>query len=176
MVTAYKSLRFLGFPRHRVGKDGSVWVKKRNGCWMKLSPYPWGSKGYPTISLWEKGRSKGFLVHRLVLLAFVGPCPEGMQCQHFPDPNPTNNQLDNLSWGTALENQQDRNLHGTGHKKTSARGEKQGCAKLKVDEVRTIRNLYATGKYTQVTLARRFGVDQERISRIVRRQAWAHVT
>lgn len=45
----------------------------------------------------------GRLVHALVLLAFVGPRPEGMECCHWDD-NPKNNSVDNLRWGTRAEN------------------------------------------------------------------------
>jgi hypothetical protein len=53
------------------------------------------------------------MVHRLVLEAFVGPCPIGMQCRHFPDPNPANCNLKNLQWGTPMENTEDKRVHGT---------------------------------------------------------------
>jgi hypothetical protein len=42
-------------------------------------------------------------VHHLVLEAFVGPCPEGMECLHGDD-IPDNNILSNLQWGTRLAN------------------------------------------------------------------------
>lgn len=45
-------------------------------------------------------------VHSLVLEAFTGPCPEGMEARHLDD-NPTNNRLENLVWGTRSENSQD---------------------------------------------------------------------
>jgi len=36
-------------------------------------------------------------VDHLVLLAFVGPCPEGYECRHL-DGDPANNHVDNLRW------------------------------------------------------------------------------
>lgn len=54
------------------------------------------------------------LVHRLVLEAFVGPCPEGMEGCHG-DGDPTNNSLGNLRWDTATSNQLDKVRHGTHH-------------------------------------------------------------
>lgn len=50
-------------------------------------------------------------VHRLVLEAFVGPCPAGMECRHL-NGNPSDNRLENLAWGTKRENGYDRVLHG----------------------------------------------------------------
>jgi hypothetical protein len=58
-------------------------------------------------------KERNVTVHSLVLEAFVGPRPDGMQCRHFPDRNPTNNRVSNLSWGTPLENANDRRVHGT---------------------------------------------------------------
>ena len=52
------------------------------------------------------GKSKK-QVHRLVLEAFVGPCPEGMECCHWDD-NPQNNHLSNLRWDTRSANRIDR--------------------------------------------------------------------
>jgi hypothetical protein len=58
------------------------------------------------------GVKKGMVrLHRLVLLAFVGPCPEGKECRHL-DGNRQNNRLTNLCWGTRSENAQDRVRHG----------------------------------------------------------------
>lgn len=53
-----------------------------------------------------------FQVHQLVMLAFVGPCPEGMEVRHL-DSVPWNNVLTNLTYGTRLENARDRVLNGT---------------------------------------------------------------
>lgn len=52
-------------------------------------------------------------VHRLVLLAFVGPPPPGTEACHSPDPDPLNNRLENLRWDTSSENMRDRVRHGT---------------------------------------------------------------
>lgn len=67
--------------------------------------------GHLRVKLTKDGSSKTAAVHRLVLEAFVGPCPEGMECLHKDD-IPSNNRLDNLRWGTRLENHQDRRKNG----------------------------------------------------------------
>lgn len=59
------------------------------------------------------GKARSYYVHRLVLEAFVGPCPEGMEARHFPDRDPTNNCVWNLGWGTHTQNMADREQHGT---------------------------------------------------------------
>lgn len=53
------------------------------------------------------------LIHRLVLEAFVGPCPPGMEACHN-DGDPANNSLGNLRWDTHLANMHDKVRHGYG--------------------------------------------------------------
>lgn len=53
-------------------------------------------------------------VHRLVLDAFVGPRPTGMECCHN-DGDPTNNHVSNLRWDTKSANCLDSVQHGTHH-------------------------------------------------------------
>lgn len=52
------------------------------------------------------------LVHRIVLEAFDGPCPEGQECRHL-DGDANNNRRTNLRWGTRSENNDDAVEHGT---------------------------------------------------------------
>ena len=51
-------------------------------------------------------------MHRLVLGAFAGPPPEGMEGCH-EDNDKTNNRLDNLRWDTRPGNHSDKARHGT---------------------------------------------------------------
>lgn len=51
-------------------------------------------------------------VHVQVALAFLGPRPDGLVIRHL-DGNATNNHLDNLAYGTFLENSADQRKHGT---------------------------------------------------------------
>ena len=73
---------------------------------------------YLHVDLSSSGRSRSHRVHRLVLAAFVGPCPEGMECRHLNGKS-TDNRLGNLKWGTPAENREDQRRHGTGGEKYS---------------------------------------------------------
>lgn len=53
-------------------------------------------------------------VHRLVLEAFVGPCPDGTVGCHN-DGDTTNNSVGNLRWDTPGANNRDKRTHGTDH-------------------------------------------------------------
>ena len=69
--------------------------------------------GHHTVTLFgaTKKDRKHHYVHRLVLAAFVGPCPAGMNGCHN-DGVPENNHVSNLRWDTQSENARDRVRHG----------------------------------------------------------------
>lgn len=88
----------------RTAWNGRVEHKLRERILKQInSPGP-----YMSVNLF--GRVE--MVHRLVLEAFVGPCPDGMECCHY-DGNPKNNNLDNLRWDTPKSNQGDRYKHAS---------------------------------------------------------------
>lgn len=124
-----------------------------------------GFAGRRFVMLCKHSRGKRFQVHRLVLAAFVGECPEGMECRHL-DGDHTNNRLENLRWGTRVQNAQDRVRHGT-----HARGEQAAAAKLTEAQVREIR---ADPRGAR-RLARVYGVSMVAIHYIKTRRTWTHV-
>lgn len=68
-------------------------------------------RGYEGVHLYRRGRGEGFSVHRLVMAAFVGPCPDGMEVRHL-NGDPADNRLTNLRYGTSYENKIDIIRHG----------------------------------------------------------------
>lgn len=68
--------------------------------------------GYHVIRVKRDGKQRKLRIHRLVLEAFVGPCPDGMECCHN-DGDPGNNRLSNLRWDTKSANEFDQVRHGT---------------------------------------------------------------
>lgn len=76
-----------------------------------MTPYPMRN-GYLIVTLWRQGKQRTWLVHRLVLSAFVGLPAEGDEGLHR-DGDQTNNTLANLAWGTHSDNQFDQVAHGT---------------------------------------------------------------
>lgn len=71
-------------------------------------------KGYPCVSLSKSGTVRQRYVHDLVLLAFEGIKPRGLEVRH-QDGNPLNTQRTNLIYGTRSENFRDMREHGTHH-------------------------------------------------------------
>jgi hypothetical protein len=80
----------------------------------KILPGSINKFGYVTVALCRNNKRHYRLVHRLVLVAFVGPCPDGMEGCHY-DGDPSNNALSNLRWDTRSANTYDRVRHGTHH-------------------------------------------------------------
>lgn len=77
---------------------------------------------YYSVGLSRHGKKSRHSVHRLVLQAFVGPCPDGMEACHN-NGDYTDNRLANLRWDTKAENGADKIQHRThcarGHEYTS---------------------------------------------------------
>lgn len=70
------------------------------------------------VTLWKEGKSKDYLVHRLVALAFLEQ-PKGKDCVNHIDGNPKNNNISNLEWCDHKENNNhafDTGLISTGRK------------------------------------------------------------
>ncbi len=104
------------------------------------------------------------LVARIVLVAFVGPCPERMECCHN-DGDETNNRLANLRWDTHSANLLDKRRHGT-----MPCGERHPKAKLSDMDIAEILRLGQAGE-GHTGLARRFGVSGARIGQIIKKGA-----
>lgn len=66
------------------------------------------------VVLHSGGPRRDALVHHLVLEAFVGPRPDGMEGCHWND-IPTDNRVENLRWDTRSANQLDSVRNGTHH-------------------------------------------------------------
>jgi len=114
----------------------------------------------------EAGLSyKNFMVHRLVLEAFVGPCPLGMEACHN-DCDPANNALENLRWDTRSANHYDRENRGA-----RIRGESNGRAKLSEAEVRKIRD----DCRSSTALAAEYRVAPSTIRRVLAKKIWSNV-
>jgi DNA-binding transcriptional regulator YiaG len=164
-----------GFPNCQVGSDGSYWRRigtcrkylgvPRRGPWV-LAHATRMKTGHLRCQYRGENGVSAILVHRLVLLAFVGPCPPGMEGCHN-DGNPANNRIENLRWDTHDANMKDAIRHGTAR---SARGEQQWQAKLTAEQVRYIRD---NRQISRREMAKRFGIHPGTVKNIRRRATWA---
>lgn len=158
----------VGFPGYRVGDDGSVWSLRNHNTHWKRMVGGISSNGRRQVTLCIGSLQKNRNPYRLVLEAFVGPCPPGMEACHN-DGNVLNERLSNLRWGTPKSNQADRVKHGT-----DSRGEKCKTAKLNNVKVTYIRSQYATGTRTLESLAIQLGVTMSCIHSVIKRRTWAY--
>ncbi len=157
------------WPSYGVDTNGVVWSFKRIQCG---DAYPMkgcvGKAGHTKVIMTEGNRRTQRLVHHLVLEAFVGPCPPGMECCHL-DGNARNNRLDNLRWDTRKGNMADAIRHGT-----TQRGERTHFAKLTEAQVLEIRELSRQG-VARKDVAQRFGVLPSQVWHIVGGRSWKHL-
>lgn len=95
-------------------------VDRRGRFWLGRTLKPQlGTSGYLAVALSRHSCLKTRAIHRLVLEAFIGPCPKGLIGLHLNDIK-TDNRLENLRWGTYSENNYDsvRNGRHGGSRKT----------------------------------------------------------
>lgn len=182
MSSEHHSVEFsdvIGFPGYRVSRCGVVQTR-----WERKAPGPWNlgetwktlkqrtrANRRKSVTLSRNKKSFTRFVHRLVLEAFIGPCPEGMQCCHF-DGDPQNNNLDNLRWDTPEGNAADSIRHGTNA------GERNGMAKIDKAKVIQIRSEYAAlPRYGAIkVLAARHHLCENSIWNIIHGRNWKRVT
>ena len=170
-----------GFPGYSASSDGRIWSEPKSthktGRWLRPSRK---KSGHIQLVLRRNGRYSTQFVHRLVLAAFVGPCPPGMEACHYPDPNPSNNHVSNLRWDTRTENNKDSVRHGTSYtiragREDYAKGERNGLAKLTAQQVRQIIYVASTRLFTHKEIGKMFGAGQSHVSQIMRKEIWGHV-
>lgn len=122
------------------------------------------SDGYCLATL---GGKKGgrWAIHRMVLEAFVGDCPAGMEGCHG-DGKPSNNALYNLRWDTHFANNQDRKRHGN-----YAVGESHPMSKITEEKARLI----AADERKTRDIVAAYGVSKNMVYRIKSKTSWSHL-
>lgn len=162
------------FPDYAVTEDGHVfsWAKPSGHGRPYVEPHELHGtlkNGYRVVVLRKAHQSHPWFVHRLVLVTFIGPSL-GREARHL-NGNKLDNRLDNLAWGTRVENAADRELHGHTH---HPRGERHGLHRLSNQDVLAIRRLGSLG-IPQVAIGRHFGIHQGTVSKLLNRRRWPHI-
>ena len=150
-------------PNWKDGKENVVRLRDRiiNGCIKKLGDRP----VVKTASLRADNKTHHVRVSHLVLEAFVGPRPIGMEACHN-DGNPANNRIENLRWDTHAANMADQVQHGTKSSPPTFYGENHPMARLTDAQVEAIR-AQAMRRGLRAELAREHGVSATSIGRIL---------
>ena len=162
-----------GFSKYEISNFGNVRSYKRasifNNFQPKLLTPNYGSYGHAAVSLRKENKTYTKYIHRLVLEAFIGPCPAGHETSH-KDSNPQNNGLKNLEWTTPSKNIK----HSFKYGYSSNAGERSPTAKLRNEEVLEIRRLAKLG-VKLIIIAKMFKIDRGHTSAIVNRKKWNHI-
>lgn len=127
-------------------------------------------RGYMCVILYKDRKRKYLTVHRLVLAAFQGPCPEGHECLHI-DGDPGNNKIENLRWGTHRENMLDKQRHGTQQR---MKGSKHPRSKLTEADINIIRGRLQSNERVN-TIAGDYNVSPTTIDAVKKGRTWRHV-
>lgn len=128
--------------RYRVSDLGRVFSHITNRI---LKPATGAKNKYLRVML---GAGNSQYIHSLVLLAFVGPCPDGMEARHLND-NKLDCRLANLEYGTRGQNNIDRKYN------TKA-------IRFTLEEIQQIKGFLELG-YTGTFLAKWFNASHSQI-------------
>lgn len=153
-----------GWPSIAVSAAGAVYGPR--GL-RKVHP---GTNGYLYVTVRRPGRPRPakLRVHHAVLLAWVGPKPDGQEGRHL-NGDLSDNRASNLAWSIHVVNIADKQLHGT-----LLRGVDIPSAKLTESDVRAMRAAWPASSLS--ALAKRYGVSKSTAHAAVSGKAWAHLT
>lgn len=151
---------------YRVSRDGEIFSIRRN----KLLRQRKTDDGYLRVTLTVNYTGKGYMVHRLVMMAFIGTRPADKEVNHI-NGNKADNRRENLEYLTRLEHA--KHSHRVLGVKYS-HGDNHPSSKLNEDKVAEIKRLISEG-VTFTEIGRKFGVHRTTIRAIAIRKHWRRV-
>ena len=142
---------------------GHGWTVEDSGCWE------WSGNKMPSGYGYLKFKYKNTLAHRAAYETWVGTIPPGKHVLHSCD-NPPCINPGHLRVGTNQDNANDRVSRDR-----VAFGSSSGMSKIVEQDVREIRDLYASGLFFQREIGEMYGLSQTMIGHIVRGTYWRRV-
>lgn len=160
------------YENYLISNFGNIKHIKRNKN-LKYSLSNYKGNGYPQVKIYLGSKLTCVKIHKLVMLSFkLEEHFDGAVVNHI-DGNKLNNNLDNLEWCTASENQKHaykNNLlnikKGTDHNKT----------KLNANQVKEIRTSYKKNELSMKEMSKKYNISYENIRAIVLNKIWKHIT
>ena len=131
-------------------------------------------QGYKKVCVKTPNGIKNRLVHRLVLEAWIGPCPDGCVTNH-KNGDKTDNRLENLEYCTQSENMTHAYGYGLSPKPPTHRGSACRLAKLNEEKILAMRaeTDRKPGYLKRIAVA--YGVTPSTASKILLRRTWTHI-
>lgn len=161
------------FPTYEVSNEGRVISRVNPGNHKcdpsysrELSLKP-NKYGYVLVNLFsDDRRNVPRSVHSLVMEAFVGPRPAGLDIRHKNGIR-HDNRLENLEYGTRAENMADARVHGT-----LLIEEQHHQTKVSREDAIEIIELCKTRAMPQWKIGDMYGITQQGVSDIFRGKCW----
>lgn len=123
------------------------------------------NRGYLSVGLSKKGKSKHKTVHRIVTDTFYGPCPDGLEVCHI-DGDKKNNKLSNLKYDTPEQNRTEI---------YSIKPDEPGYSKLSYNDVICIHKKLLNGELCS-KIAKDYGLSYGFVYAIREGKTWSRVT
>lgn len=143
-----------GYDGYFVTSDGNIIGKRKKTALKPQETHD----GYLRISLVKNGKSKNFVIHRLVAEAFI-PNPNNYPCVNHKDENKHNNAVDNLEWCSNEYN----NAYGTKRKRQAkTQTNREDCSKEVIQF--TLDGQYIAEYQSTKEAYRQTGIDRAHIS------------
>lgn len=129
-------------------------------------------KGYLQLYVSINSKRKMLYVHRLVALYFIGGNIGLTNQVNHIDGNKKNNHYTNLEWCTNAQNMK----HAVDTGLMNTKGENSIRCKIKESTILAIRRLNKINpKFNKSHVARKLGVRDTTIHKIIKRQRWKHI-
>lgn len=127
------------------------------------------SDGYLNVSLSKNNITAKAKIHRLVAMAFI-PNPENKLQVNHKKGIKSDNRVSEIEWVTGKEN-----VNNAAVNNLLVKGNNHPNTTLTHIHVKTIRDLFATGKYTKTKLAHIFSISISGCAFIIKRKVWKHI-
>ncbi len=164
-----------GFPGYQIDEEGNVYSFRKRGPGTKLNDFAIKLKfthdkdGYLKTYLCRDNKLVNIRVHRLLMMVFrPNKNHENLLVRHL-DGNLHNNKLENLAWGTAKDNSQDRYVYGR-----PQTGAKNPNASISETKAMFFKKAMALG-IKRKDLMKTFGVSWNILNQIYHGYKWKHL-
>jgi hypothetical protein len=154
-----------GYQHYFIDTAGDVWSTARGSLrLLKTAP---DRLGYPTVCLYggPKGNKRTEKVSRLVATAYI-PNPDNLSCVCHKDDVITNNNVNNLFWGSHQDNMTDKMNKGR-----HPLGDDSYQSKLYAEDILSIR---ADPRSCRI-IGEQYGVSIQVIWYVKKRRTWKHI-